>query len=249
MQHKKILVIGDSCRDVFVYCDAQRLCPDVPVPVLNIMDQTENPGMAKNVQRNISALGISCDCITNTNWHDLTKTRYVHRKTNHMFVRVDSRNSIERVDLSALDYHYDAIVVSDYNKGFLHWEDIQAVCQSHPLVFVDTKKPVGTWLSDAKFIKINDTEYLNSKLTITPEIDKKIIRTMGERGCRFRGKDYAVDRVEVQDVSGAGDTFLAGLVVGYLKREDIEEAIRFANLCASEVVRHRGVTVPKEPMR
>ena len=48
---KKILVIGDSSRDVFVYCDAVRLCPDVPVPVLNILDQQENPGMAKNVYR------------------------------------------------------------------------------------------------------------------------------------------------------------------------------------------------------
>ena len=37
---KKILVIGDSSRDVFVYCDALRLCPDVPVPVLNVKDQT-----------------------------------------------------------------------------------------------------------------------------------------------------------------------------------------------------------------
>ena len=30
---KSILVIGESSRDVFVYCDALRLCPDVPVPV------------------------------------------------------------------------------------------------------------------------------------------------------------------------------------------------------------------------
>ena len=51
----KILVIGDSCRDVFVYCESDRLCPDVPVPVLNIIDQKDNPGMAKNVQRNIKS--------------------------------------------------------------------------------------------------------------------------------------------------------------------------------------------------
>ena len=49
----KILVIGDSCRDIFVYCDVDRLCPDLPVPILNVVDQTENGGMAKNVQRNI----------------------------------------------------------------------------------------------------------------------------------------------------------------------------------------------------
>ena len=73
---KKILVIGDSSRDVFVYCDALRLCPDVPVPVLNIKDQTENPGMAKNVHRNIKSLHDECSILTNTNWYDITKTRY-----------------------------------------------------------------------------------------------------------------------------------------------------------------------------
>ena len=39
---KDILVIGESCRDIFIYCDAPRLCPDIPVPVLNITNQTEN---------------------------------------------------------------------------------------------------------------------------------------------------------------------------------------------------------------
>jgi bifunctional ADP-heptose synthase (sugar kinase/adenylyltransferase) len=50
---KNLLIIGDSCRDIFVYCDALRLAPDYPVPILNIVDQSENAGMAKNVQRNI----------------------------------------------------------------------------------------------------------------------------------------------------------------------------------------------------
>ena len=50
---KDILVIGDSCRDVYVYCDTNRLAPDVPVPVLNVLYQNENGGMASNVFRNI----------------------------------------------------------------------------------------------------------------------------------------------------------------------------------------------------
>jgi sugar/nucleoside kinase (ribokinase family) len=43
------------------------------------------------------------------------------------------------------------------------------------------------------------------------------------------------------DVSGAGDTFLAGLVVKYMETKDIKEAIRFANKIAVEVVKKRGV--------
>ncbi len=51
-----ILVIGESSRDVFVYCNAFRLCPDVPVPVLNDKEQSENPGMAKNVHMIIQSV-------------------------------------------------------------------------------------------------------------------------------------------------------------------------------------------------
>ena len=47
----------------------------------------------------------------------------------------------------------------------------------------------------------------------------------------------------VKDVSGAGDTFLAALVVEYLKTNDIKSAITFANECATKVVQKRGVAV------
>ena len=101
---KKVLVVGDSSRDVFVYCDALRLCPDVPVPVLNMKDQTENPGMAKNVHRNIKSLHDQCDLLTNHNWYDITKTRYVHHNSNHTFFRVDTTQTIPRINLNHIDY-------------------------------------------------------------------------------------------------------------------------------------------------
>ena len=45
--NKDILIIGESCRDIFVYCDCTRLCPDIPVPALKVLHQKENEGMAK----------------------------------------------------------------------------------------------------------------------------------------------------------------------------------------------------------
>ena len=107
---KKVLVIGESCRDVFIYCDALRLCPDVPVPVLNIKNETDNPGMAKNVYMNIKSLIDDCDVITNENWYEITKTRYVDEKSNHTFFRVDSQHNISRIDLSKIDYNYENIL-------------------------------------------------------------------------------------------------------------------------------------------
>ena len=240
----KILVIGETCRDVFVYCDSNRLCPEAPVPVLNIADQRENPGMAGNVRRNIESLsGKVIDITTNSNWYEITKTRYVHKESNHMFFRVDATQSIPRINVKDLDLDCDLIVISDYNKGFLLEEDIQYICSNHSNVFIDTKKILGDWVNKARFIKINDYEYRNSEPYLTEDIREKIIHTMGGQGCEFKGKRYPTKKVEVKDLSGAGDTFMAGLVVKFMETDDIDESIGFANECASKVVAQKGVAV------
>ena len=100
------------------------------------------------------------------------------------------------------------------------------------------------WVKDAAYIKINNVEYEKSRrIAEVPEIANRIIRTKGDEGCDYRGKNYPVNRVSVQDVSGAGDSFLAALVVKYVETNSIQESIVFANECASKVVKQRGVTV------
>ena len=241
---KGILVIGESCKDVFVYCNADRLCPDIPVPVLSVMYQTENGGMAQNVYKNIIKLTQNCDIITNSNWESISKTRYMHNDTNHMFIRIDSDHTkISKLDLSSLPLNdYELIAISDYNKGFISKSDMKYICDNHNNVFIDTKKILGDWVNDAKIIKINNYEFINSEKYISDEMMKKVIRTKGSDGCYFNGKNYPVNKVEVKDSSGAGDSFFASLVCNYLNTNNIEESIIFANKCASEVVKHRGVT-------
>jgi D-beta-D-heptose 7-phosphate kinase/D-beta-D-heptose 1-phosphate adenosyltransferase len=247
---KKILVIGDSCRDVFVYCHAQRLAPDLPVPILDVVDETENPGMAMNVLRNIQAIYDGVDIATNHAWEKVTKTRYVHQKTNHTFIRIDSKHPVEPIMLREIPLEdYDIIAISDYNKGFLTEDDIRYICENHDTVFIDTKKPVGEWAKNAKFIKINDYEYERSKDTLNPELLEKVIRTEGAEGAFHKEKHYPVsEKVEVQDTTGAGDSFYAALLVRYAETGDIEEAIVFANECARRAVAQRGVTVIERPI-
>ena len=240
---KDVLVIGDSCRDIFVYCDAKKLCPDLPVPALTIVNQTENSGMAKNVQRNIVSKINSCDIITNKNWHNITKTRYVHEKTNHTFFRVDTPDNISPINLDEINYDYKIIVISDYDKGFLSESDIETISKNHDCVFLDTKKILGEWVKYCKFIKINDFEYKNSKNNINNDLINKIIHTMGGDGCEYKGVRYQVNKVDVKDSSGAGDSFMAALVVKYLETNDIIESIKFANKKASEVVTQIGVGI------
>ncbi|HAS85068.1 MAG TPA: hypothetical protein DCS23_03310 [Candidatus Yonathbacteria bacterium] len=243
---KKILIVGESCRDVFVYCKANRLCPDIPVPALSIVNQTENPGMAMNVERNVRSIFDNCDIVTNEGWENVTKTRYMHLESNHMFIRVDTDHVIPRIDIKRVPLDYDIIAISDYNKGFLTEEDIKYLCENHDNVFIDTKKILGDWANKVKFVKINNFEYERSKDFIPKALDGKIIYTKGESGACFNGKIYPVrEKVEVNDVSGAGDSFFAALLVKYAETEDIEEAIIFANECASIAVQHKGVSVIK----
>lgn len=244
---KKILIIGESCRDIFVYCHALRIAPDIPVPVLEIVKRTENPGMAKNVERNVKTLYKWCNIVTNSNWRTITKTRFMHYRTNQGFFRVDADHTMRRVNVRTLPLKkYDIIAVSDYNKGFLTKEDMQYICENHPCVFVDTKKPVGRFLECAKFIKINKHEYERS-MPVAQDIVRKIICTKAEEGAEFRGKTYPVEKIETKDSSGAGDSFFAALLVRYAQTGNIEDAIRFANICTTEVVQHRGVSVIRKP--
>ena len=242
---KKILVLGESCKDIFVYCRAERLAPDLPVRVLSVVENTENPGMAANVERNIKSIFKNVDLYTNDAWETVTKTRYIHRDTNHMFIRIDTDHHIPRVEVKKIPLKkYDLIAISDYNKGFLMDEDIRYICEHHGTVFMDTKKILGKWADKAKYIKINNYEYERSKKSLPKGLEKKLIHTKGDQGAFLNGKNYPVGKkVEVKDVSGAGDSFFAALLVKFVETGDIKKAITFANECASEVVQHKGVTV------
>jgi D-beta-D-heptose 7-phosphate kinase/D-beta-D-heptose 1-phosphate adenosyltransferase len=240
-----ILVIGDSCIDVYVYGKADRLCPEAPVPVFIPKRETRTGGMAANVFENIKSLEVDVHLVTNEN--PVTKTRYVEEKTNHQIIRIDSETSaIPRIkNLDKIKFeNYDAVIISDYNKGLLTYEDIQFICKSHPAVFIDTKKIVNEYMLDAKFIKINEYEYANNIAAgqYFKEFYNKLIVTMSGKGCKYMETEYNVDEVEVRDNSGAGDTFISGLVVEWCRSGDIDKAILYANECATIVVQHKGVT-------
>ena len=241
----RILVIGESCTDVYQYGDCVRLCPEAPVPVFKSSNyKTENPGMAMNVMENIKAISdMKADIITNNNWKEITKTRCVDNRTNYIIVRLDGNdNKYDRCDLEQIDYKtYDAIVISDYNKGFLTEEDIETISKKHTVTFLDTKKILGDWCRNITFIKINEFEYDRTKHKLNDQLLQKMIITLGPQGAKYKDTVYSVPKVEIKDTSGAGDTFIAALVANYVRTKKIDIAIKFANACATTVVQRKGV--------
>lgn len=242
----KILVIGETCEDIFIYGEVNRLSPEAPAPIIKPIRKTSNRGMAENVKLNIEALGLNTNLITNK--EDVKKIRYVDESYNYILLRIDENDSVSNIDLSNLPNlnEFDLIVIADYDKGFLKKSDIKYIAENcNCKTFLDTKKKLGEWCKPISYLKINYSEYKRSKKYIESNswLKDKTIITRGPNGCDFGGKNYPTKEVSVKDVAGAGDSFLAGLIFKYIHTYNIEESIEFANKCSTQVVQQRGVSI------
>lgn len=256
------LVIGEQCKDVFIYGNCERFSPEAPVPVFNPVEVVDNLGMAGNVVSNFNAIigkygykgdeNYFGDTVASILSHGgMIKTRYVDKKSNHIFLRVDENDSVRSLDIndefiSDTINNSNAIVISDYHKGFLDDETIQWICEvgKDKMIFLDSKRYLTQEiLSCVDFVKLNAVEYQNAPNRLKILYDDKFIVTQGSKGAMYKGKLYPSNNpLQTIDVSGAGDTFLAAFVFKYVKTKDIAESIQFANEMAQIVVSKRGVS-------
>lgn len=233
----KILLLGDDCDDVYKYGTVERLSPEAPVPVFKINRIEKKPGMAGNVKKNLENLG----CVVRYLCGETSiKTRLIDEKSMQHIVRIDDDVESDPVNYSFLDLHeYDAIVVSDYNKGTITYETITDLRKRFVgPIFVDTKKD-DLEKFEGCIVKINNLEYKNAKTYC-----RELIVTQGEKGVLYKGDRFPADSVKVADVCGAGDTFLAALTFQFLESRMMDRAIIFAMAAAEITVQHVGVYAP-----
>jgi len=226
--------------------DVVKFSPEAPIPVVKEVKEYSIPGMAANVKKNLENLGIhEIDFVTN-DW-SITKTRYIDIRSGNQLLRLDDDGAgiPWSGNLATKLSEYDAIIVSDYNKGFLSYEHIEKIISKVKIpVFIDTKKQdLARFNTKNTFIKINELEY-NSRLSV-PE---NLIVTVGKKGAWYKTKRsetiFPTNIVDVVDVCGAGDTFLAALCAQYLYTKSIDLSIMFANIAAGLTVQHRGNYAP-----
>jgi bifunctional ADP-heptose synthase (sugar kinase/adenylyltransferase) len=234
----RILLIGDDCEDVYQYGTIDRLSPEAPVPVFKFSHEERKPGMAGNVLRNLEALGCEVNYL-----HGKTsvKTRIVDIRSKQHIVRIDNDIASDPLTFeTAIPKVYDAIVISDYNKGTISYDIIEEAIATKMPVFVDTKKTDLERMQGA-WVKINELEYSKIKSECSG-----LIVTRGSKGADAVHHEYSskAPRVEVVDVTGAGDTFLAALTYNFLHTKDIKRAMDFANLSAAVTVQHVGCYAP-----
>jgi bifunctional ADP-heptose synthase (sugar kinase/adenylyltransferase) len=228
---KKILLIGDSCKDVYHYGTSDRISPEAPVPVFKEIEVEYKDGMSANVKKNLQSFGLEVEHLTNS--EKIEKHRFIEKTYNQQMFRFDKGEQFRLNGCSQLPSleNYSAIVISDYDKGFVTEEiinEIKAKNVNQIPVFVDSKKKNLEIFSNF-YIKINEKEFLSA--SSIPE--DKLIVTLGARGARWKGETYCSEVVEVFDVCGAGDVFLSSFVFGMLTYQDPIRSIKIANRCAS----------------
>lgn len=236
-----ILLIGDACEDIYTYGHVNRISPEAPVPVFEPKYTIEREGMGGNVAKNLEALGCTVNFL---HGEKSVKNRLIDIRTKQHLVRLDKDIYSEPVVFETdILPGYDAIVVSDYNKGTVSYELLEKLRRefSGP-IFVDTKKTDLSVLEGC-FIKINELEY--SRVTSLPNgVPSGLIVTMGRAGAMYNDELFPAEHVEVTDVCGAGDTFLAALAYKFLDTNSIETAIKFAIKASTVTVQRIGVYAP-----
>ena len=198
------------------------------------------------------------------------KTRILSQNHHIARVDYESRDEATEAAENFIDKHIkesvgslDAIILQDYNKGTLTPGLIKKIITSASAqavpVFVDPKLKNFFSYSGCTVFKPNLSETASSLGITLKNTDKDIehaciqlmekmhcrhlIVTRSEKGltiCNDRFTHIPASSLEVADVSGAGDTVIGMLALGFATGLDIETSAEIANVAAGTVCQEVG---------
>lgn len=246
----KVLVIGDVIIDKYIYGTSERLSPEAPVPVVKYLREVETIGGAGLVYKNLKSLGVDVE-LFETEQPNSIKTRVIC--DGHYITRIDDdkhANGNEVLDIvQATDFtKYKYVILSDYNKGVLD-ESVNIIEHLNAFgckVIVDPKEHAnhyeGAWLVKPNYKEFSEFGFTNWQGNIiTTNASKNVVASI-------EGEVYnvPVEVVEVSDVTGAGDCFLAAFVYALIKGYDHKRCLELAVKGSTESVKHVGTYILKE---
>ena len=287
MNHKKIkvAVFGDSILDLFSYHISPRQSPEASVPIIIKEKEEYFAGGAALLSTKLSELGTSVDLFTqigkdlnskilksklkNLNVFDYSKSSY---KTtikeriiveNKYYLRKDNEEIQSPFRKSIIDTfkkkasRYDAVIFSDYAKGFLDknlFNNIKVICQTNNLLtFIDPSIKNKFDFKDINYFKPNFEEavklserktlkeilnYLSSAYNTIPVI------TLGESGSASIENNKVIYsnkyKTKTVDTSGSGDIFFAYFVYSILNNKSLLQSLNYSSKEASKHVKFFG---------
>ena len=245
----KVLVIGDIIIDKYIYGSSTRLSPEAPVPVVTQERTEESLGGAGLVYKNLKSLGVDVS-LYEPDQPASIKTRvmcdghYVTRIDNDYIA--DGYDVLEDLQEFPFD-KYNYVILSDYNKGVLDFAEqiIQLANEAGCRVIVDPKRSAehykGAWLIKPNYKEFSDFGFADWKGNIiTTAAGNNVVARIDSKVY-----DISVERVEVSDVTGAGDCFLAAFVYGLTLEKDYQTCLEIAVKASRESVQHTGTYILK----
>jgi len=246
----KVLVLGDIIIDKYIYGTSTRISPEAPVPVVTYIEEKETRGGAGLVYENLKNLGVDVDMFE-TPGQVSVKTRIIC--DGHYITRIDDDAQSSGTDVLDLvkstDFSpYDYVVLSDYNKGVLdEAKDIIKYINTFGCKVIVDPKENAWFYENAWLVKPNYNEFHSLGFD---EWQGNIITTnAGEEViANIDGKSYEipVDNLEVSDVTGAGDCFMAAFVYGLTKGYTHKKCLEVAVKGSTESVKHAGTYILKQ---
>jgi len=246
-----ILLIGDAIIDRYVQCETKRVSPEAPIPVFNYLSEKDSPGGVYNVYENIKALGSRVDICTGSTSY---KTRYVC--DNKIVFRVDDdADDGQPAETFYTDKKYEHVVLVDYRKGTVDEMEklIEFFTDSGSKVIVDAKgnleKCRGAWM-----VKMNHHEFFREYMC-DPAVAAReyeinyLVITSGAHGLMIYGDLYGhfpAEKVDVSDVTGAGDVVTAAIVSALDSGKSLQRALHEAVSLATLSVTKFGTRVLTE---
>jgi ADP-heptose synthase, bifunctional sugar kinase/adenylyltransferase len=277
----KIAVVGDVMLDHYLFGNVERISPEAPVPVVEVLSEEYRLGGAANVASNLSHLGVNtylCGVVGDDNANIIMskklkelnienlniisdkpttqKTRII--ASHQQLIRIDWEDKSPFLDfkqiLDKLPKDIDGIIVSDYAKGLITKDLVEALTKTYSFVAADPKPSHKQFYHNVTLLTPNEKEartMLNEEDIVTlgkslkTELNLTYLAiTLGPKGVAFFEDDaihtYSAKAKEVYDVTGAGDTFIAVLTASLLAGAKTNEACEIANTAAGIVVSKIG---------
>lgn len=155
LKNKKVLVVGDIGIDMYLMGDVKRLSPEAPVPVLDVLNETQRLGLAANVAQNIQSLGGKCHLVSvvgaDAAADDMRKLLKEHFIASHDLIVDESRPTTRKMRLLSGQHHIarvdfeKALAVKEKVKTELIYKAIQAVGDHDIVILQDYSKGVVDW--------------------------------------------------------------------------------------------------------
>jgi len=272
--HLRILVIGDIMLDRYLHGTSDRLSGEAPVPIAKIERESYSLGGAANVAANLRGLGVKTalvGCLGHDEHGVLL--RHLIEAAGIEFPRpfyptqsiVKTRVMANRQQVCRFDYEgtpdqycidehlkwlaeyaapFDAIILSDYAKGVVSQEVLEAVTRLGKFVALDPKPKNKLHYTGLSLLTPNHHEAAELFKDGYMQLAENVLITCGADGMRLIAAGWEnyqpAEARSLVDVTGAGDTVISVMTAALVSGMGAVDAMKLASKAAGVVVGKPG---------